>query len=122
MTKRQREAAERAMLKDMLDKNPTLKRMIDEMIDGPNPEQMDIVKPVVENRLREQRQIGIDIGWQAAMLRLPANIKKFNLDTVDKIIAYCEHEAELVKQRLGLKYGTIEDVEGAVDDEGQAPD
>ena len=122
MTKRQREAAEKAMLKDILDKNPKLKTMIDAMIDNPNPELQDAVKPILEEKLSEQRMIGIAIGWQAALLRLPANIKKFNLDTVDKVVAYCEHEAELVKDRLKLKYGTIEDIEGAIENEGQAPD
>lgn len=122
MTKRQREAAEKAMLKNILDNNPKLKTMIDAMIDNPNPELQDAVKPILEEKLSEQRMIGIAIGWQAAMLRLPANIKKFNLDTVDKIVAYCEHEAEFVKDRLKLKYGTIEDIEGAIENEGQAPD
>ena len=69
MTKAQREKAERLMLKAMLDSKPEYKKIMDALIDRPEKNLEDIVKPVIEAELKKARMIGVQIGWQGAMLR-----------------------------------------------------
>lgn len=108
MTKAQREKAERLMLKQILDTNPKLKQVIDGLIDKPNVETKDIVQPIIEEELKKARMIGVNIGFQGAMLQAYQKIK--NMQTVDEIKVCLRDEADAVRKRIGLK--------SAFDDDG----
>ena len=69
MTKAQREKAERLMLKQILDTNPKIKTFIDALIDKPNVETQDIIQPIIEEELKKARMIGVEIGFQGAMIQ-----------------------------------------------------
>lgn len=107
MTKAQREKAERLLLKQMLDTNPKLKQVIDGLIECPNPELKDIIQPVIEERLKETRTIGVNIGWQAAFIQAYEKVK--DMQTVDEIKACLRDEADTVRERMGLKSAFDED-------------
>ena len=119
INKRQREAAERAMLKRMLDTNPKYKQVMDALIDNPNKELKDIIQPVIEDQLKKSRAIGVNIGWQSAWLRAYDKIK--NMQSVDEIKACLRAEADAVRERMGLKSAFDEDenliIEGEDDDD-----
>ena len=101
MTKTQREKAERLMLKQMLDTNPKLKKFIDALIDKADVETKDIVQPIIEEELKKARMIGVNIGFQGAMLQAYQKVK--NMQTVDEIKACLRAEADAVRERMGLK-------------------
>lgn len=107
MTKAQREKAERLMLKQMLDTNPKLKQFIDALIDKPNVETQDIVKPIIEEQLKKERMTGIEIGWQSALIQAYEKVK--NMKTVDEIKACLRAEADVIRERMGLKSAFDED-------------
>ena len=115
MTKAQREKAERLLLKQMLDTNPKLKQMIDALIDKPNIEIKDIVQPIIEEELKKSRMIGVNIGFQSAMIQAYDKIK--NMQNVDEIKAYLRAEADAVRERMGLKSAFDEDGNLIVDEE-----
>ena len=100
MTKAQREKAERLMLKQMLDTNPKLKQFIDALIDKPNVETRDIVKPIIEEELKKNRMIGINIGFQGAMIQAYEKIK--DMQTVDEIKVCLRDEADKIREKMGL--------------------
>ena len=101
MTKAQREKAERLLLKQMLDTNPKLKQMIDALIDKPNVETQNIVKPIIEEELKKARMTGIEIGWQSAFIQAYEKIK--NIQSVDEIKVCLRTEADAVRERMGWK-------------------
>lgn len=101
MTKAQREKAERLMLKHMLDNNPKYKEIMDALIDNPNKELKDIVQPVIEEELKKARMIGVNIGFQGAILQAYEKIKDMN--SVDEIKTCLRAEADAVRERMGLK-------------------
>lgn len=101
MTKAQREKAERLLLKQMLDTNPKLKQVIDGLIECPNPELKDIIQPVIEEKLKESRSIGVNIGWQAAFIQAYEKVK--DMETADEIKACLRGEADAIRERMGLK-------------------
>ena len=101
MTKAQREKAERLMLKQILDTNPKLKQFIDALIDKQNVETQDIVKPIIEEELKKARMIGVEIGFQGAMIQAYEKIK--NMETADEIKSCLRTEADSVRERMGLK-------------------
>lgn len=101
MNKRQREAAERAMLKHMLDTNPDYKKIIDALIDNPNKELKDAIQPVIEAELKKTRMIGVNIGWQGAMIQAYEKVKDMN--SVDEIKACLKGEADKIREKMGLK-------------------
>lgn len=101
MTKAQREKAERLMLKQMLDTNPKLKQVIDALIDNPNKEPKDVIQPVIEEELKKARMIGVNIGFQGAMIQAYENIK--DMQSADEIKACLRNEADAVRERMGLK-------------------
>lgn len=101
MTKAQREKAERLMLKQMLDTNPKLKQVIDALIDNPNPDIKDAIAPVIQQELEKARMIGVNIGFQGAMLQAYQKVK--NMQTIDEIKACLRDEADAVRERMGLK-------------------
>lgn len=108
MTKAQREKAERLMLKQTLENNPKLKQVIDAMIDNPSPEIKDVVTPVIQQKIKKARMIGVNIGWQTAFIQAYQKVK--DMQTVDEIKACLRAEADAVRDRMGLK--------SAFDDDG----
>lgn len=101
MNKRQREAAERAMLKHMLDTKPDYKKIIDALIDNPNKELRDTIQPVIEAELKKARMIGVNIGWQGAMLQAYEKVKDMN--SVDEIKVCLKDEADKIREKMGLE-------------------
>lgn len=89
------------MLKQMLDTNPKLKQMIDALIDNPNPDIKDAITPVIQQELEKARMIGVNIGFQGAMLQAYQKIK--DVQTIDEIKACLRTEADAVRERMGLK-------------------
>ena len=107
LTKAQREKAERLMLKQILDTNPKIKTFIDALIDKPNVETQDIIQPIIEEELKKARMIGVEIGFQGAMIQAYEKIK--NMETADEIKACLRAEADAVRERMGLKSAFDED-------------
>lgn len=100
MTKAQREKAERLMLKHMLDTNPKLKKFIDSLIDNPQPEIKDVVQPVITEKLLESRMIGVNIGWEGAMLSVYQKIQ--NMESVEEIKSLLRKEINAIVEKLQL--------------------
>ena len=115
MTKAQREKAERLMLKQMLDTNPKLKQVINALIDNPSPDIKDAITPVIQQELEKARMIGVNIGFQGAMLQVYQKTK--DMQTVDEIKACLRAEADAIRQRMGLKSAFDEDGNLVVDEE-----
>ena len=107
INKKQREAAERAMLKHLIDTKPKYKATLDALIDNPNPELKDIIQPVIEEELKKARMIGVNIGWQAAMIQAYEKIKDMN--SIDEIKTRLRNEADEVRKRMGLNLAFDED-------------
>lgn len=101
INKRQREAAERAMLKHMLDTKPKYKEIMDALIDNPNKELKDIIQPIIEDQLKTARAIGVNIGWQSAWLRAYDKVK--DMQSVDEVKVCLRNEADAIRERMGLK-------------------
>lgn len=114
MTKAQREKAERLLLKQMLDTNPKLKKFIDALIDKPNVETKDIIQPIIEEELKKVRLIGIQIGWQTAMIQTYEKIK--DMQSIDEVKACLRNEADAVRKRMGLKSAFDDDGNVIVED------
>lgn len=115
MTKAQREKQERLMLKQILDTKPKLKQVIDALIDNPSPDIKDAVTPVIQQELKKARMIGVNIGWQSAMLQAYDKVK--NMQSVDEIKVCLRAEADAVRERMGLKSAFDEDGNLIVEDE-----
>lgn len=107
ITKKQREAAERAMLKHLIDTKPEYKKALDALIDNPNSELKDIIQPVIESELKKARMIGVEIGFQAAMIQAYEKVKDMN--NVDEIKIRLRNEVDGVRKRMGLNSAFDED-------------
>ena len=107
------------MLKQMLDTNPKLKKFIDALIDKPDVETKNIVQPIIEEELKKARMIGVNIGFQGAMLQAYQKIK--DMQTVDEIKACLRAEADAVRERMGLK-SAFDDDGNIIVDEGEEND
>lgn len=101
MTKAQREKAQRLMLKHMLDNNPKYKEIMDALIDNPNKELKDVIQSVIEEELKKARMIGVNIGFQGAMIQAYEKIKDMN--SVDEIKTCLKDEANKIRKKMGLK-------------------
>lgn len=101
MTKAQREKAERLMLKHLIDTKPKYKEIMDALIDNPNKELKDVIQPVIEEELKKARMIGVEIGWQGAMIQAYKKIK--DMQDIEEIKACLRNEAESIRERMGLK-------------------
>lgn len=89
------------MLKHILDNNPKYKEIMDALIDNPNKELKDIIQPVIKEELKKARMIGVNIGFQGAMIQAYEKIKDMN--NVDEIKTCLRSEADAVRERMGLK-------------------
>lgn len=107
MTKAQREKAERLMLKQMLDNNPKLKEVIDNLINLSNPELRDVIAPVIENQLKNIRMQGIMIGWIGAWINAYSKVK--DLQSVDEIKALLREESDKMRKKMGLDGSYFDD-------------
>lgn len=117
MTKAQKEKAERLILKQMLENKPKLKQVIDGLIECPNPELKDIIQPIIEERLKEVRTIGVNIGWQAAFMQAYEKVK--DMKTADEIKACLRDEADAIREKMGLKSAFNEDGNVIVEEENK---
>ena len=89
------------MLKHLIDNKPKYKEIMDALIDNPDKELKDIIQPVIEEELKKARMIGVEIGFQGAMIQAYEKIK--NMETADEIKACLRAEANAVRERMGLK-------------------
>ena len=89
------------MLKHMLDTKPKYKEIMDALIDNPDKELKDVIQPVIEEELKKARMVGVEIGFQGAMLQAYDKIK--DMQTVDEIKACLRTEADSIRERMGLK-------------------
>lgn len=101
MTKRQREAARRAQLQHTLDAHPEYIKIMDALIDNPDKELKDAIQPVIEDELTKARMIGVNIGFQGAMIQAYEKVK--DMDSVDEIKACLKNEANKIREKMGLK-------------------
>ena len=115
MTKTQREKAERLMLKHLIDTKPKYKEIMDALIDNPNKELKDVIQPIIEEELKKSRMIGVNIGFQGAMIQAYEKIK--DMQSVDEIKTCLRTEADAVRERMGLKSAFDEDGNLIVDEE-----
>lgn len=95
------------MLKQMLNNSPKLKQVIDGLIECPSPELKDMIQPIIEEKLKESRSIGVNIGWQAAFIQAYEKVK--DMQTADEIKACLRSEADAIRERMGLKSAFDED-------------
>lgn len=95
------------MLKHLIDTQPKYKATLDALIDNPNPELKDIIQPVIDEELKKARIIGVNIGWQAAMIQAYEKIKDMN--SIDEIKTRLRNEADEVRKRMGLNSAFDED-------------
>lgn len=89
------------MLKHILDTKPKYKEIMDALIDNPNKELKDVIQPVIEEELKKARMIGVNIGFQGAMIQAYEKIK--NMNSVDEIKACLKGEADKIREKMGLK-------------------
>ena len=101
INKRQREASERAMLKHILDTKPKYKEIMDALIDNPEKELKDVIQPVIEEELKKARMIGVNIGFQGAIIQAYEKIKDMN--NTEEIKACLKGVANKIRERMGLK-------------------
>lgn len=101
MTKAQREKAERLMLKQMLDSNPKMREIVDNLIDNPNPELADVVKPTIEEALKKERMIGVNIGFYGGLIQAYEKVK--NMEDAEAMKELLLDEANKVKDKFSLK-------------------
>ena len=103
------------MLKHLIDNKPKYKEIMDALIDNPDKELKDVIQPVIEEKLKKARMIGVEIGWQGAMIQAHEKIK--DMQSVEEIKACLRNEAESVCERMGLKSAFDEDGNLIVDEE-----
>ena len=99
----------------MLDTKPKYKEIMDALIDNLNKELKDIIQPVIEEELKTARMIGVEIGFQGAMLQAYQKVK--NMQSADEIKVCLRDEADSVRERMGLKSTFDEDGNLIVDTE-----
>lgn len=95
------------MLKHLIDNQPKYKEIMDALIDNPNKELNDAIQPVIEEELKKARMIGVEIGFQGAMIQAYEKIK--NMQTINEIKDCLKNEADAVRERMGLKSAFDED-------------
>lgn len=107
MTKKQREAARRVQLQHTLDTHPEYIKIMDALIDNPNKNLNNAIQPVIEEELKKARMIGVNIGFQGAIIQAYEKIK--NMQSADEIKTCLKDEADTIRERMGLKTAFDED-------------
>lgn len=100
MTKAQREKAERLMLKQMLESNPKLKEIIDNMIDQKEPEMKEMVQNAIQEKLNEAQMRGVHIGWNTFALMAIRHTQ--DMTDAEEIKNYLKSEAEKAQKKLNV--------------------
>lgn len=100
MTKAQREKAERLMLKQMLESNPKLKEVIDNMVDKQNPEMVDVAENAIQNALNDAQMRGIHIGWNTFAMMAIHHIQ--DMTDVEEIKNYFKAEADKAQAKFNV--------------------
>lgn len=103
------------MLKHILDTKPKYKEIMDALIDNPNVELNDAIQPVIEEELKKARMIGVNIGFQGAMLQAYEKVK--DMQSTDEIKACLKDEANKIREKMGLK--SLEEVENEEQNQGK---
>ena len=77
-TKREtkQEKAERLMLKQFLETYPNAKAVMKALTEKQNPELHDIVVNAIKPQLEKARMIGVQIGWNRALMSLESECEK----------------------------------------------
>ena len=77
-TKREtkQEKAERLMLKQFLETYPNAKAVMKALTEKQNPELHDIVVNAIKPQLEKARMIGVQIGWNGALMSLEGEYEK----------------------------------------------
>ena len=77
-TKREtkQEKAERLMLKQFLETYPNAKAVMKALTEKQNPELHDIVVNAIKPQLEKARMIGVQIGWNGALMNLEGECEK----------------------------------------------
>ena len=77
-TKREtkQEKAERLMLKQFLDTYPNAKAAMKALTEKQNPELHDIVVNAIKPQLEKARMIGVQIGWNGALMSLEGECER----------------------------------------------
>ena len=118
MTKAQRERAEVNLLKQYIKDNPSIKKMLDTLLDKEAKDKVeleDIIRPTIEPRLKEARMIGIQIGWQTRTLSTVNYLK--NMKTLDEAIEYFEQEEKKLREKMNLP--TVEEFKNLMNENEQ---
>ena len=100
MTKTQREKAERLMLKQMLESNPKLKEVIDNMVDKQNPEMVDVAENAIQKVLNDAQMRGVHIGWNTFAMMAIHHIQ--DMTDVEEIKNYFKAEADKAQAKLNV--------------------
>ena len=103
------------MLKHLIDNKPKYKEIMDALIDNPNKELKDVIQPVIEEELKKARMIGVEIGWQSAMIQAHEKIK--DMQDVDEIKACLKDEADKIREKMGLK--SLDEVTNEEENQGK---
>lgn len=101
ITKVQREKARREKLQHIIDTHPNYIKVLDALIDNPEKETKDAIAPIIEEELKKARMIGVNIGFQGAMLQAYEKVK--DMQSVDEIKACLKDEADKIREKMGLK-------------------
>ena len=77
-TKREtkQEKAERLMLKQFLETYPNAKAVMKALTEKQNPELHDIIVNAIKPQLEKARMIGVQIGWNVALMSLEGECEK----------------------------------------------
>ena len=118
MNKNQREEARIAQLNHLLKTHPGYIKALDALIDNPNKELKDALQPILEEELKKARMIGVNIGFQGAMIQAYEKVK--DMQSVDEIKTCLRTEADAVRKRMGLKSAFDEDGNLIVDEEEES--
>ena len=89
------------MLKHTLDTHPEYIKAMDALIDNPKKELKDVIQPVIEEELKKARMIGVNIGFQSAMIQAYEKIK--DMQSVDEIKVCLKDEANKIREKMSLK-------------------
>lgn len=89
------------MLKNILNTKPKYKEIMDALIDNPDRELKDTIQPVIEEELKKARMIGVNIGFQGAIIQAYEKVK--DMQDIEEIKACLRNEAESIRERMGLK-------------------
>lgn len=100
MTKAQREKTERLMLKQMLESNPKIKEVIDNMVDKQNPEMVDVAENAIQKVLNDAQMRGVHIGWNTFAMMAICHIQ--NMTDVEEIKNYFKAEADKAQAKLNV--------------------